>query len=127
NGVGTLVGVFNDGNRLVSPGRFGTGYSPPIARDLFRELTSWAVDKPPFDDIPRAEARRRDVQWVEPKMVIEAHFRGWTADNLVRQAAFKGVREDKSPHEVVREVAVMKPRTASTRQAAATTTGRLST
>jgi bifunctional non-homologous end joining protein LigD len=40
-------------------------------------------------------------------MVIESHFRGWTADNLVRQAAFKGVREDKPPEEVVREVPVM--------------------
>ena len=125
--IGALVVGYYDGNRLVYAGRIGTGYSQSVARDLFRELASLAVDKPPFDDIPRAEARRRDVQWVEPKMVIEAHFRGWTADNLVRQAAFKGVREDKSPHEVVREVAVMKPRTASTRQAAATTTGRLST
>jgi bifunctional non-homologous end joining protein LigD len=38
-------------------------------------------------------------------MVIEANLRGWTADGLVRQAAFKGVREDKSPQEVVREKA----------------------
>jgi hypothetical protein len=39
--------------------------------------------------------------------VIEAHLRGWTADGLVRQAAFKGMREDKSPQEVVREMPVM--------------------
>lgn len=39
--------------------------------------------------------------------MIEAHLRGWTADGLVRQAAFKGMREDKSPQEVVREMPVM--------------------
>ena len=39
------------------------------------------------------------------KRIIEAQLRGWTADGLVRQAAFKGVREDKSPREVAREQA----------------------
>jgi bifunctional non-homologous end joining protein LigD len=68
---------------------------------------------PPIDRIPRAEARRSDVRWVEPKTVIEANLRGWTADGLVRQAAFKGVREDKSPQEVVREKAATIPSSAA--------------
>ena len=39
--------------------------------------------------------------------MIEGHFRGWTADGLVRQAAFKGTSEDKPPREVVREMPVV--------------------
>jgi bifunctional non-homologous end joining protein LigD len=102
--IGALVVGYYDGDRLIYAGRIGTGYSQTVARALWKRLHPMETDRPPFDQIPREEARRRDVNWVEPKTVIESQFRGWTADKLVRQAAFKGVREDKPPREVVREL-----------------------
>jgi bifunctional non-homologous end joining protein LigD len=103
--IGALVVGYYDDGRLIYAGRVGTGYTRTLARDLWKRLHPLETSAPPFDQIPRAEARRSDVRWVEPSTVIEAQLRGWTADGLVRQAAFKGVREDKSPREVVREQA----------------------
>ena len=45
------------------------------------------------------------LHWIEPSLVIEVAFREWTAEGHLRQPVFLGVREDKAPHEIVREVA----------------------
>jgi bifunctional non-homologous end joining protein LigD len=115
--IGALVVGYYDRGEFVYAGRVGTGYTRAVAHDLWKRLHPLEVKAPPFDKIPREEARRRDVRWVEPKMVIEAQFRTWTADALVRQASFKGVREDKPPREVVREL----PAGTETKEGAVTT------
>ena len=106
NAIGALVvGYYEDG-RLRYGGRIGTGYSQAVAK-VWGRLQPLKVERPPIDPPPPQERRRRDVVWVVPKMVIEANFRDWTADRLVRQAAFKGVREDKPAKEVARETPAM--------------------
>jgi bifunctional non-homologous end joining protein LigD len=45
----------------------------------------------------------RGAVWVEPRLVIEVEFRGWTSAGVMRAAAYKGLRTDKDPADVVRE------------------------
>jgi bifunctional non-homologous end joining protein LigD len=102
--VGALTVAVREDGELRYAGRVGTGYTRDTARDLWKRLKPLQVAKPPLELPP--DERRKDVIWVKPQLVVEAEYRGITHDNLLRQASFKGLREDKPASQVVREVPV---------------------
>jgi bifunctional non-homologous end joining protein LigD len=93
-----LLGYYDGEGTLHYAGRAGSGFSAAQLTRLRKQLEGFGEAKPPRD-APR-EARK-GAHWVAPQLVAEVNFAGWTDDNLLRQASFEGLREDKSPSEVV--------------------------
>ena len=101
--IGSLaLGVYENG-KLRHVGRVGTGFTGATAEMIFERLKPLTQTESPFSQKLTALARR-DLHYVKPELVAEVEFRGWSGDGNLRHASFKGLREDKAPEEISREV-----------------------
>lgn len=90
------------GEALLYCGNVGTGFDEAALADLLAALRPLERASSPFAGrLPPIRARR--ARFVEPRLVGEVRFAEWTDDGRLRQASWRGLRDDKSPREVVRE------------------------
>jgi bifunctional non-homologous end joining protein LigD len=105
-----LLAYYDPDGRLVYAGRAGSGFNGAELERVWRRLQPLAAKKSPLDVQPPRTSRFGSplvlsrVHWVKPELVAEVSFLTWTAENLLRQVVYQGLREDKPPREVRRPV-----------------------
>jgi len=97
-----LLGYYNRDGELVYAGKVGTGFDTATLRSLHDTLARLERSSPAFrhGKLPSPHG----VHWVEPRLVGQIAFAEWTDDGELRHPRFQGLRDDKEPADVVREV-----------------------
>jgi bifunctional non-homologous end joining protein LigD len=94
-----LLGYYDRSGALRYAGRCGTGYSDVVLDELHRRLAA-LERRAPTVMLPKGLSAK-GVHWVEPHLVAEVRYSNVTTDGILRHPSFQGLREDKSPEEIV--------------------------
>lgn len=99
DGIGSLVLGVHDGGQLRVAGLAGSG----LTDDERVRLSARFVerDDPPFTEVPPLDRKPR---WIEPDVVVEIEFGDWPADGMLRHPVYLGLRDDRDPADVRREI-----------------------
>lgn len=113
-----LVGYY-EGPRLIFLAKVRNGFTPASRLRVARHFKGLETDKCPFANLPEPKNARRgkaltievmkQCHWLKPRLVAQVEFTDWTAGNHLRHSRFVGLRDDKNPHNVVRETPPLAP------------------
>jgi bifunctional non-homologous end joining protein LigD len=100
--VGSLLLGIPSEDGLEFVGGVGTGFTQQMLDELYGRLRPLERKTSPFArELPARD--RKGAHWVTPRLVGEVTFGEWTRDGRLRHPAWRGLRPDKAPDEVVRE------------------------
>ncbi|GAC1702574.1 MAG: non-homologous end-joining DNA ligase [Candidatus Acidiferrum sp.] len=95
-----LLGVYSQ-DQLRYVGKVGTGFNDETLASLKRRFQKLIRSISPF----ASDVRERDATFLSPQLVAQLSFTEWTKDGKLRHPVYLGLRDDKSPKEVVRKEA----------------------
>lgn len=96
-----LIGTYNKHGKLIYNGNVGTGFTFESLRALHKLLKKNQSSKNPFTTKP---PKIKQVNWVKPNLVAEIEFTEWTEEGSLRHPSFKGLRSDKKPKNIIKEI-----------------------
>jgi bifunctional non-homologous end joining protein LigD len=100
-GIGALLlGLHDEEGALQFVGHVGSGFDERTLQSLHVALKKLAVGKRPFAGSTRIEGR---PHWVQPSLLAEVSFAGWTQEGRLRHGVFLGLRGDKPAAAISRE------------------------
>src|SRR5437868_4131909 len=79
-----------EGDRIVYAGKARSGYTEQVARELRERLDPLIIKQSPLS-VP---VKKPKATWVKPVVDAEIEYGGITDDGLLREAVFKGLRDD---------------------------------
>jgi bifunctional non-homologous end joining protein LigD len=88
--VASLYVGRREGDRLIYAGKARSGYTEAIAREVRERLDPLIIKRPPLS-VP---VKKPKATWVQPIVQAEIEYGGITDDGLLREAVFKGLRDD---------------------------------
>jgi len=91
-----ILGVYK-GKELIYIGHCGGGFGAKSLKEISEKLNPLVQKECPFKVTPETDMQ---VTWVEPELVCEVVFHGWTDEGVMRQPVFLRLREDKTAREV---------------------------
>jgi bifunctional non-homologous end joining protein LigD len=113
HGIDALLVGYYEGRALRFAGKVRAGFTPRLRRDVFAAVQRHHVVRCPFVDLPNSETshwgggvtaeQMREMCWIKPVTVAQIRFVEWTAEGLLRHAAFLGLRADRNAKDVRRE------------------------
>src|SRR5882724_11753442 len=112
--VDSLIVGYYRGEDLIYVARVRNGFVPASRRQVFEKIRSLVVAECPFVNLPETHRSRwgegltaddmKKCVWLRPELVAQIEFLEWTESNHLRHSKFAGLKEDKDPRSVVKNM-----------------------